>query len=40
MVTMVNFVTYFTVIKIFKERRNSEASWSGGDGTGCAGGGR
>ena len=39
MVTMVNFVMYFTVIKIFNERKNSEASWSG-DGTGCAGGGR
>ena len=36
MVTMVNFV----IIKIFKERKNSEASWSGGDRTGCAGGGR
>ena len=31
---------YFTIIKNFKERKNSEASWSGGDRTGCAGGGR
>ena len=30
---------YFTRMKIFKERKNSEASWSGGDGTGCVGGG-